>query len=76
MRPDLGERKEERTGDLSSLNQLRWGTQEDFRRTITHLSGRCSHLAHRQWELRILPTRHAGDSKTHFHSSPCLWGSL
>ena len=26
MRPDLGERKEERTGDLSSLNQLRWGT--------------------------------------------------
>ena len=26
VRPDLGERKEERTGDLSSLNQLRWGT--------------------------------------------------
>lgn len=25
MRPDLGERKEERTGDLSSLNQLWWG---------------------------------------------------
>ena len=25
MHPDLGERKEERTGDLSSLNQLWWG---------------------------------------------------
>ena len=28
-RPDLGERKEKRTGDLSSLNPLCWGTQQD-----------------------------------------------
>ena len=59
--PDFGERKEKRTGDLSSLNPLCSRTPMDHHPPWWAVLP----LAHLQRELRDLPTRHAGDPETH-----------